>query len=414
MIVDGQFCQGGDVVDGHEGDGLGAATEHDGTTGAGGWNETPSAVSRRMTSNSTSTTPDTRCARRSTGHPDERPRGPRSRSWCVAALRLIRKTPREECVTSQASVRRVCPAGHENPVGNAFCAACGAPMAPSASGPGRAGPATADGLSGRPAAPRTGQDPGQHGASPINALVVAGAVLGLAGPLVRLALFTVQTSFAGAFWPLEFGYAPGVSPRLVDSHSGSALISLSGLGLLSLLVLAGVLFIAVTRHPKTNEVARIAGIVLLVLMLVGFALGSVDWNLTGNWSQPAGALLVELGSAVLILAGSFWNPLRLQPSPLRAGAANSTAGGVPVATTSSSDTMSVWALVLSAVGLVVCLPIAIVGLVMGHVARARLRAAGSAPGGGGLATAAIVVGWIAVALWVLGVIAYVALVASTT
>jgi hypothetical protein len=70
------------------------------------------------------------------------------------------------------------------------------------------------------------------------------------------------------------------------------------------------------------------------------------------------------------------------------------------------NTLAVVALICALVGIFTCIP-APVGAVMGHVARRRARTQGAEHGG--LALAAIVVGWVGFAFDTVLVIAYVAL-----
>lgn len=71
-----------------------------------------------------------------------------------------------------------------------------------------------------------------------------------------------------------------------------------------------------------------------------------------------------------------------------------------------TNSMATIAFVVSLVGLLV-FPVvgSIVGIVLGHQARKQIAATGE--GGSGLATAAIVIGWITIALAVLSVLAFV-------
>lgn len=79
---------------------------------------------------------------------------------------------------------------------------------------------------------------------------------------------------------------------------------------------------------------------------------------------------------------------------------------MPPPQSGGSDSNAVIAVVLSVVGLLLCAPLAIVGLVMGYSSRNKAQ---MTPGAStGAATAAIVVGWIAVVLWVLGTIFWIA------
>lgn len=63
------------------------------------------------------------------------------------------------------------------------------------------------------------------------------------------------------------------------------------------------------------------------------------------------------------------------------------------------------ALLLSVIGLLGCLPVGAAGVAMGYSARARIRAADGAVGGERSAAAAIVIGWVAVGISVLALLA---------
>jgi hypothetical protein len=54
--------------------------------------------------------------------------------------------------------------------------------------------------------------------------------------------------------------------------------------------------------------------------------------------------------------------------------------------------------VLGILGLVVCAPIGIGGIIVGNQAKAEIAASGGALGGEGMAKAGVILGWIAVAL----------------
>jgi hypothetical protein len=63
------------------------------------------------------------------------------------------------------------------------------------------------------------------------------------------------------------------------------------------------------------------------------------------------------------------------------------------------------ALLLSVLGLMGCLPVGAAGLAMGYLARERIQAADGALGGAGTARAAILIGWVAVSISVLALLA---------
>jgi hypothetical protein len=65
-------------------------------------------------------------------------------------------------------------------------------------------------------------------------------------------------------------------------------------------------------------------------------------------------------------------------------------------------------MVVSIVGLVLCGGVVgIVGALMGHAAKRRIRETGE--GGDGLATAGIVIGWISFGLFIIGVLLFIAI-----
>lgn len=65
-----------------------------------------------------------------------------------------------------------------------------------------------------------------------------------------------------------------------------------------------------------------------------------------------------------------------------------------------TDGTAIAGVVLSVIGLLACAPLAIVGLILGYSSRNKAQAT---PGAStGAATAAIVIGWIAIVLWVIG------------
>ena len=77
-------------------------------------------------------------------------------------------------------------------------------------------------------------------------------------------------------------------------------------------------------------------------------------------------------------------------------------GGTPGAPQQTNG-LAIGALVASVLGFF-CGVGFIIGLILGYMARNQIRSSGGQQGGGGLATAAIVIGWIGVALTVLGIL----------
>jgi hypothetical protein len=70
-----------------------------------------------------------------------------------------------------------------------------------------------------------------------------------------------------------------------------------------------------------------------------------------------------------------------------------------------SDDGATVALLLSVIGLLGCLPVGATGLLLGYLARDRIRKAEGALSGEGTARAAIVVGWVAVAVSLVALLA---------
>ncbi|HVL97911.1 MAG TPA: DUF4190 domain-containing protein [Egibacteraceae bacterium] len=87
-------------------------------------------------------------------------------------------------------------------------------------------------------------------------------------------------------------------------------------------------------------------------------------------------------------------------------------GGQAGAPTTPTNGMAVAALVASILGLLTLWMCGIgvvgvvVGLVLGYLSRGQIRSSGGTQGGDGIATAAIVVGWIGAAFVVLGVVLF--------
>lgn len=72
-----------------------------------------------------------------------------------------------------------------------------------------------------------------------------------------------------------------------------------------------------------------------------------------------------------------------------------------------TNTMATLSLVMSLVGLLTGIT-AVLGIIFGHIARKQIRETGE--GGDGMALAGLIVGYIICGLWVLGILAYIALV----
>lgn len=103
------------------------------------------------------------------------------------------------------------------------------------------------------------------------------------------------------------------------------------------------------------------------------------------------------------------------PRPERAGA--QTGAATPVSAQSGSNDgngKAVAALVLGIVGLPICCPLlipSILALVFGHMAKQEMDRGGNTSSNRGMATAGIILGWIGVGLFVVGVVALILLAA---
>jgi hypothetical protein len=80
--------------------------------------------------------------------------------------------------------------------------------------------------------------------------------------------------------------------------------------------------------------------------------------------------------------------------------------GVPVPAAAQTNGLAIASLVVALASILLCGFPAIVGAILGHVARRQIRERGQA--GDGMALAGIIVGWIVFTLAVIGTIAYVA------
>lgn len=78
--------------------------------------------------------------------------------------------------------------------------------------------------------------------------------------------------------------------------------------------------------------------------------------------------------------------------------------GPPPAANAPNNQMALWSLIASCVGLL-CGVGAIIGIVLGFVAKGQIKESGGTQGGDGLATAGIAVGFIVIALQLLYIIA---------
>jgi hypothetical protein len=75
--------------------------------------------------------------------------------------------------------------------------------------------------------------------------------------------------------------------------------------------------------------------------------------------------------------------------------------------TPPTNGMAIAALVASSALVLSCMPLAIIGAILGHIARRQIRERGES--GDGLALAGIIIGWIGFALPVFGIAALLAL-----
>jgi hypothetical protein len=78
-----------------------------------------------------------------------------------------------------------------------------------------------------------------------------------------------------------------------------------------------------------------------------------------------------------------------------------------------NDSMAVWSLVLSILGLFCCgLVLGPIGFFLGQSSLGRIRQSGGALGGAGLANAGRIIGAIDTLLWIVGVVIYIVAIAT--
>lgn len=81
------------------------------------------------------------------------------------------------------------------------------------------------------------------------------------------------------------------------------------------------------------------------------------------------------------------------------------AGAAPYyGTGQQNHTLAIVSLICSVVGLVICTPAVIAGVITGHMARKQIRENPNTYSGAGMALAGVIVGWIGVALMIIGII----------
>lgn len=356
-----------------------------------------------------------------------------------------------------------CSHGHTNPVDNAFCGTCGEPLvngsdsARHAAQPASIGmpPPTGYSTSSPQEAPQSlapdsigpAENPyvqpfGGNGlVTPANAsgpsrgatLVLAGSLLGLVGP--PIVWFTILKLLGDGGFPLVVGFAPSSRYGGMYPNAGSFVLATSVAALISLGLLGVLAVLAQRRSAALGPTGTALGGLLLL-----FAVARIPWSYLGlevsrtRW-DVIGLVLAEIVPSSLVLAGGIAvlkarsSARRTAPPefgfaagahPGSAGAPHAYPAGVAVPGTpavhspyaaypahhvpQSSSGTAVTSLVLSILGLLLCGPLAIVGIVLGHSAKKEIRGSGGATSGDGVATAGIVIGWISTVLWGLGVI----------
>lgn len=231
-------------------------------------------------------------------------------------------------------------------------------------------------------------------------LIVAGAALVLVAPVLFAVLDGFRYGDSRAFYLV----VPGPFDQYMNV--GSFTIWVSPVGLLPLLGAAATGVLALTRR----HAAAWVGIVTGVLVLLSFLLGAGDIIDV--------ALRILLPGLLLIVGGVIALATRPRPSTapfpvhmspgMTAVAPGFVAPGVLAPT--GADGMGIASFVLSLLGLFLCGPLAVVGVVLGHMSRGRTRSMYGRPDG--MATAGTVVGWIGTVLWVALTILWIVLAAS--
>lgn len=87
-------------------------------------------------------------------------------------------------------------------------------------------------------------------------------------------------------------------------------------------------------------------------------------------------------------------------------------GAAPYGTPQQNHTLAIVSLICSIVGLVICTPVVIVGVITGHMARKQIRENPNTYSGAGMALAGVIIGWIGIALMIIGIIVGIILVAT--
>jgi hypothetical protein len=131
----------------------------------------------------------------------------------------------------------------------------------------------------------------------------------------------------------------------------------------------------------------------------------------GNWQDPSWPASQSYGDPAYQQPGyqqpGYQEPGYQQPAYPGSGAPASP--GYPyIAPAPHTNGLAIASLVVSLASIVLCGLPAIVGAILGHVARRQIRERGEA--GDGMALAGIIVGWIVFGLSVVGIVLYVALV----
>lgn len=105
-------------------------------------------------------------------------------------------------------------------------------------------------------------------------------------------------------------------------------------------------------------------------------------------------------------------PQPQQAAQYPAGATPYGYGAAPYGTPQQNHTLAIVSLICSIAGLVICTPVVIVGVITGHMARKQIRENPNTYSGAGMALAGVIIGWIGIALMLIGIIAGIILLAT--
>lgn len=347
-----------------------------------------------------------------------------------------------------------CPMGHDVPAGSAYCPTCGAAIAvrvsqsttwyreiPSSSREPNADTSTlvvSSGLpSNAPIQPQTAHsaDLTAHSVNPgvpmsdqvelerrlsgaPRWMIMAGSGIAVLSPFLVMLVKKLFVLEGWQSWPLEMGISDA-SPFLLGpiDDLGPFLLIITAVGMAKFVCAVIPGMTAMRRDPTTPGLAVGAAAILILLETLDVlnndtmrTLGMEDWV----------RLAVDCLVIVLLLSGGIAGLRRRTQRSSREvalftsyGAPLGVApGGSTVVTSPDTDGMGTASFVLSLLGLLLLGPLAIVGIVLGHISRGRTRALYGRPDG--MATAGAVIGWIAVLLWTALAVVLVILQASVT